>query len=51
MYNSLNLVHPHHVETPFTMATAAVPQALFSTLYGDGSYWELPTPDYVSLSE
>ena len=51
MFDSFNLVHLHHIETPFTMAAAAVPRALFSTLYdGSGSYWELPTPDYVPLS-
>jgi hypothetical protein len=50
MFDSFNLVHQHHVETPFTMVTAAVPHALFSTLYGDGSLWELPNPDYVPLS-
>jgi hypothetical protein len=33
------------------MATATVPRALFPTLYSDGSYWELPTPDYAPLSE
>jgi hypothetical protein len=33
------------------MAAAAVPHALFSTLYGDRSYWELPNPDYAPLSE
>jgi hypothetical protein len=45
------MVHRHHLEVPFTMAAAAVPHTLFSALYGDGSYWELPTPDYVSLSK
>jgi hypothetical protein len=33
------------------MATAAAPRNLFSTLYGDGSYWELLTPDYAPLSK
>jgi hypothetical protein len=34
------------------MATAAAaPRALFSTLYDDGSFWELPNPaEYVPLS-
>jgi hypothetical protein len=50
-FNSFNLVHWHHIEVMFTMAAAAAPRASFSTLYGDGSYWELPTPDCTPLSE
>jgi hypothetical protein len=50
MFDSFNLVHQHHVETPFTMAAAAAPRSLFSTLYGDGSLWELLNPYYIPLS-
>jgi hypothetical protein len=51
MFDSFTLVHRHNSETLFTMAAAAaVPRALFSTLYGDGSFWELPNPDFVPLS-
>jgi hypothetical protein len=32
------------------MAAAAPPRATFSTLYGDPTQWEVPTPDYSALS-